>query len=312
MLENRDYMRNEPSSGSPLRFHWSASVILMIVLVVTFALQRINDVYGKPGIEDFLALTPAALERGYVWQLLTFQFLHNGLWHLIGNLMGLWFFGRLVENILGTKRFLVAYFACGVVGGLLQSALMVLFSDHFGAIVLGASAGVMGIFAIFARLESDSEIRLNFILPIRAGILLWIIAGISLFFTLVPSPRDGATAHAAHLGGILAGLAWVKLGWHRDFVVLPWENLLGRLRSWRPFQSRSRKPDKPELIRTPATRGRPWRSAGVKAQTDLAPEEFISREVDPILDKISAQGIQSLTEQERKTLADAQKKMAKR
>jgi membrane associated rhomboid family serine protease len=309
MLENRDYMRNEPSSGNPMRFQWSASVVLMIVLVITFAFQRINDVYGKPGIEDSLALTPAAFVRGHVWQLLTFQFLHNSLWHLIGNLMGLWFFGRWVENILGANRFLVAYFGCGVVGGLLQSALMVLFPAHFGALVLGASAGVMGIFAIFARLESDSEIRLNFILPIRAGILLWITVGISLFFTLVPSPRGGGIAHAAHLGGILAGLAWVKLGWHRDFVALPWENLLGRLRFWRPFQARQRKQ---ELVRAASAQSRPWRTAGVKAEPDLAPEEFISREVDPILDKISAHGIQSLTERERKILADAQKKMAKR
>ena len=97
MLENRDYMRNEPSDGTPLRFQWSASVVLMIVLVITFALQSINEVYGKPGIEDWLALTPAALARGYVWQLLTFQFLHAGLWHLLGNLMGRWlriFWGR--------------------------------------------------------------------------------------------------------------------------------------------------------------------------------------------------------------------------
>jgi membrane associated rhomboid family serine protease len=308
MLENRDYMRNEPSSGNPMRFQWSACVVLMILLVITFAFQCVNEVYGQPEIEDSLALTPAALGRGHVWQLLTFQFLHGGLLHLIGNLMGLWFFGRWVENILGTNRFLVAYFGCGVVGGLMQSTLMFFFAAHFGSFVFGASAGVMGIFAIFARLESDSEIRLNFILPIRAGILLWITVGISLFFTLVPSPRGGGIAHAAHLGGILAGLAWVKLGWHHDFVALPWENLLGRLRFWRPFQARQRKQ---ELVRAASARGRPWRTAGVKAEPDLAPEEFISREVDPILDKISAHGIQSLTERERKTLADAQKKMTK-
>ena len=309
MLENRDYMRSDPSSGNQLRFRWSASVVMMIVLVITFAFQCINDVYGRAGIEDFLALTPVALTRGHVWQLLTFQFLHNGLWHLIGNLLGLWFFGRWVEQILGTNRFLMAYFGCGVVGGLLQSALMFAFPDHFGAYVFGASAGVMGIFALFARLESDSEIRLNFIFPIRAGVLLWATAGISLFFTLVPSSRGGGTAHAAHLGGILAGWAWVKLGWHRDYIVLPWENLRSRLRIWRPFQARQRKQ---ELVRAALARGRPWRSAGAKTETDLPPEEFISREVDPILDKISAHGMQSLTERERKTLADAQKKMAKR
>ncbi len=309
MLENRDYMRNEPSAGNPFRFHWSASVFLMVVLVITFALQCINEVYGWPEVEDSLALTPATLTRGHVWQLLTFQFLHGGLWHLLGNLMGLWFFGKWVENVLGPRRFLVAYFGCGIVGGLLQSALMALFWPAFGSAVFGASAGVMGVFAIFARLESDSEIRLNFILPIRAGILLWFTAAISLFFTLVPSLRGGATAHAAHLGGLLAGLAWVKLGWHHDYMVLPWENVMGRLRFWRPSQTR---PRKPELVRAAPARGRPWRTDRVKAESDLAPEEFISREVDPILDKISAHGIQSLTERERKILAEAQKKMPRR
>lgn len=100
-----------------------------------------------------------------------------------------------------------------MLGGLLQCVLMVLFPQHFGTFVFGASAGVMGIFAIFARLEAHSIVRLNFILPIRTDVLLWITAAISLFFTLVPSQRGGSAAHAAHLGGLLAGLAWVKFGW---------------------------------------------------------------------------------------------------
>ncbi len=211
MLENRDYMQGEPDGGMP-RLHASASIVLMIVLVVAFALQCINDVYFKSVAEGWLGLTPLALVRGYIWQFLTFQFLHVSLWHLIGNLLGLWFFGRFVENVLGMKRFLIAYFGCGIVGGLLQCVLMVLFPNHFTPFVFGASAGVMGMFAIFCRLESSSEIRWNFILPIRADVMLWITTAIALFFTIVPSQRGGSVAHAAHLGGILAGLAWVKLG----------------------------------------------------------------------------------------------------
>ncbi|MSU60108.1 MAG: rhomboid family intramembrane serine protease, partial [Pedosphaera sp.] len=79
----------------------------MIVLVVAFAFQCINDVYLRSVVEDRLALTPLALAKGHVWQLLTFQFLHVSLWHLIGNLVGLWFFGRFVEQVLGVSRFLV-------------------------------------------------------------------------------------------------------------------------------------------------------------------------------------------------------------
>src|SRR5215218_8359782 len=99
MLENRDYMHQ--SSGGSWRFRWSASVALMIVLTLIFAFQCINDVYLRAVIEDQLALTPLALTSGFVWQFLTFQFLHISLGHLIGNLLGLWFFCRFVENVLG-------------------------------------------------------------------------------------------------------------------------------------------------------------------------------------------------------------------
>ena len=280
----------------------------MIVLTVIFALQCINDVYLSAVIEDKLALTPLALTAGFVWQFLTFQFLHISLGHLIGNLLGLWFFCRFVENVLGTKRFLIAYFACGMIGGLLQCALMILFPNHFAPFVFGASAGVLGMFAIFCRLQAESEVRLYFVLPIRADVLLWIMGGISLFFTLVPSGRGGFSAHAAHLGGILAGVAWVKLGWHHDFIQLPWERLIARFRQRQPRHSKS------ETVRSTTARTGSWRKPkSITPQTiEVPPAEFISQEVDPILDKISAHGIHSLTDTERQILDAARKKMAKR
>jgi len=301
-LADRYYMREGPRGTS-----LSATAILMIVLVVAFALQCINDVYLHSRAESWLALTTDGLKSGYLWQFITFQFLHGNLWHLAGNLIGLYFFGRFAENVLGRNRFLVAYFAAGVVGGIFQGALMLLFPNHFGGALFGASAGVAGVFTIFALLERDTEVRLYFILPIRALTLLIIFAGVSLFFTLVPSPRD-YTAHAAHLGGILAGVAWVKLGWHRDFVQLPWEGWLTRWRLRNPLQARQRKR---ELVKTASVRTARWQKP--KADTgDLPPAEFISKEVDPILDKISAHGIQSLTERERQILEAARKKMAQR
>ena len=309
MLENRDYMRTGPDAGPPFGFRWSASSVLMVVLVAAYALQCINDVYFRAFAEPLLGLTPQALSSGYVWQLLTFQFLHGNLMHLVCNLIGLWFFGRFAENVLGRSRFCIAYFGAGVLGGILQAALMWLFPFHFPSPAFGASAGVSGVFAIFAMLESHSEIRWNFILPIRALTLLKIYLVVELFFTIVPTWREMGVAHAAHLGGLLAGIAWVKLGWHQDFRPLPWENLLDRLRQWTPLPGRSRKR---ELVKASAVKVPPWLRSKPENSTAAPPEEFISREVDPILDKISAHGIQSLTEQERKTLEAARSKMAKR
>lgn len=278
----------------------------MIVLVVAFALQCINDVYFKTAVERFLALTPASIASGFVWQFFTFQFFHFDLWHLIGNLLGLWFFGRFAEEVLGRKRFLIAYFGCGVVGGLLQAVLMVLFPQQFFPFVFGASAGVMGVFAIFCRLEANSEIRWNFILPIRAEVLLWITMAISCFFTVVPSNRGGEISHAAHLGGLLAGIAWVKMRWHDEMIPVPWEGIGAKLKSL--FRRRP--------ITRPKPAAAPWAKPEARRQTaapaEVTPAEFMAREVDPILEKIAAHGIHSLTVREKEILERARSKMTKR
>jgi len=318
MLENRDYMRAGPEGGSPLGFRWTATTVLMVVLVAAFALQCIDRVYFHPSanpkdpfyltpVELSLGLTDDVFKAGYVWQLVTFQFLHGGLLHLFGNLLGLWFFGRFVENVLGVSRFLIAYLGAGVVGGILNAMLMALFGAHFNAVVFGASAGVFGLFAIFARLESETEVRLYFVLPVRAKTLLIVFAAISAFFTVVPVPGDGV-AHAAHLGGIVAGLLWVKFGWHHEFIPTPWEAVMDRLRK---MQHRPPRRRPLELVRSGGKADAKARRVTEDAE-ELPPAEFISKEVDPILDKIYAHGIQSLTERERKVLDAARKKMEKK
>lgn len=289
MLDDRDYMR-QPS----YRIAFTVTQKLMIVLGVVFALQCINAVYLKTDAEAYLGLTPSGLKRGFLWQLITFQFLHDGLFHLLMNLLGLWFLGSWTERVLGTKRYLIFFTLCGIGGGLLQGALMLLFPGLYGNLLYGASAGTSGMLALFAVLESESEIRWNFVIPIRAKHLLWLEAGISLFFTVVPANQG--VAHAAHLGGILAGLAFARAGWHRDFVPLPWERWFAR------------KPAKPK--RAAGLAG--FDLAGAAKEDEPLSDDFISKEVDPILDKISAHGIHSLTDRERKILEKARAVMAKR
>jgi membrane associated rhomboid family serine protease len=299
MLEDRRYARE-----SVYRDRQPLSVQLMIALTAIYALQAIDQVYIRSNAEAWLALSIPGLRRGFVWQLVTFQFLHGGLLHLAGNLIGLWFFGRWVEEVLGRKRFALVYFGGGVLGGLLQAILMALFPRHFGQMLFGASAGVYALLAVFARLESGAEIRLYFVLPISAKAMLWILGGISLFFTLVPA--DLSVAHAAHLGGLAAGIGFVHLGWHHDYVPLPWE---GWLLAWR--QKRRQNFSKP-----PQTPSRRPRERDTKTSAGSPPEtlsaDFISREVDPILDKISAHGIHSLTDRERTILEAARGRMSRR
>ncbi len=199
-----------------------------------------------------------------------------------------------MEERLGSRSFLKLYFLCGTAGGLLQGGLGFLANQYFGHTTYGASAGICGIIAAFALIEPEAEIRLWCVLPIKAKHLLWFGGGLALFFTLVPS--DSGVAHAAHLGGYLAGIAYMRWDAGRPTV------------NWNPLQGRRRKR---QLVQAAAQITR-WRGAREQSATELPPEEFISREVDPILDKISAHGIHSLTPGERKILEAARAKMARK
>ena len=293
MLDDRSYMR-----ANPHRSTWSAAVTLLVAVVVCFALQEIAVMYFQRGgwVIEHLALSTGGLRQGFIWQLITFQFLHVDFWHLLGNGIGLWFFGRFVEERLGSQALLKLYFLAGICGGALQAALGLIVPVYFGSVpTFGASAGVFGLIAAFALMEPESAICVFFVLPIKAKYFLWISAGIAAIFTLVPA-QGGSYAHAAHLGGILAGVAYMCWDARRPVV------------NWDPLQGRRRKR---QLVQAAAQVAR-WRSSREQSTAELPPEEFISREVDPILDKISAHGIHSLTPRERQILEAARSKIAKR
>jgi membrane associated rhomboid family serine protease len=300
MLENREYMR-QPRS----QFRWTATTVLLAINIVVFLLGLVlrNPYF----VNDYLALSPGGLRHGFLWQLFTFQFLHSGWVHLLLNCFALFVFGREVENILGTRRFLGLYLVGGVIGGLFQIGLGLIWPHYFGSSVVGASAGILGVVAAFATLFPERELTmlLFFVIPVnlRAKYLLWISLALAILGIALPHSEalGKDVAHAAHLGGILTGMAFIR--WAGVF-----EQSSLWLRRLRPARSR----------RSPFASPRP---SGKKPQSTLPDpegfaenpsEEFISREVDPILDKISAHGIQSLTERERKILEAARNRMAKR
>jgi membrane associated rhomboid family serine protease len=294
MLYDRPYMRD----NGPLQCWWhSATICLIIANTAIYLFQHINGFYLHWDLTQYLALSTEGMRHGYIWQLLTFQFLHAGGWHLVFNLLALYWFGRPVEAALGNGRFLEAYFASGIVGGLLQTALGFVFPAYFGQWVVGASAGVFGIITLFALMEPNRVIMLWFVVPVRALYFVYGALFITLFFILVPS--NSGVAHAAHLGGILAAMGYLKWFVQAD----------RRLIGWRRFGAPK---EEPELVGATTSKRSFWRRSENNTLDDMPAEEFISREVDPILDKISSQGIHSLTSRERKILEAARKKMARR
>lgn len=280
MLEDRHYMRSPEYGASRWR---TVTVTLLIINFVVFLVQML-----APRILplDLFGLSYAGLHRGFVWQLLTFQFLHGGFLHLLLNSLCIFTFGLAVEQMLGPKRFLQLYLVSGVVGGLVHVLGGLILPQQFGVIVqgelrfyipvVGASAGVFGLIAAFATMfpERNLTIYLFFVFPVTvsAKVLLGVSVGISVLGILVDK---GNIAHGAHAGGMLGG--WLML---RLFA---------------------RPPTRPAKIETPPA------TLVFKSETD-----FVSKEVDPILEKISKHGIQSLTAAERKILETARKQMGKR
>ena len=295
MLDDRPYMRSAP----PVR--WPLAYTLMAVNVAVFVIQSFLDHYRIFPFTASFALSLQGLARGWYWQLLTFQFLHGGLFHLICNLIAIYFFGRAIEEVLGGRRMLRLYLAAGAIGGLCQMLLAFAAPQYFGGAVLGASAGAFGLVATFAMLFPDRILTLLvfFVLPIsmRARTLLWLSLALAVFGILVPG---GILADGAHLGGILTGVIYVH--W-----ILQGRGWRLRLPTVRPLARRPR-----ELVKAASAGRSAWSDSPSRRSDHVAPEEFISREVDPILEKISAFGIQSLTERERKILEAARAKMAKR
>ncbi len=301
MLGDRAYMRS-PSFGSQR----SATVTLVILNVAIYVVQWVLRYWG-PAVYDsifpYLALSQSGLAHGYVWQLVTYQFMHGGPLHLLVNMLLVFFFGRAIEDALGSKGLLRVYLLSGVVGGLVQilyQVAMVRIAPGFHAgSVVGASASGLGLLAAYAALFPHREITLLlfFFLPVSlsARTLLLISFGLAVFGMIVPM---GNVAEAAHLGGLLTGLAYI----HWIVQGTGW-----------PSFSRFRPAARPKvLVTAPFPKKNFWQRAKPTESEDLPPAEFISREVDPILDKISAYGIQSLNDSERRILEAARAKMAKR
>ena len=292
-----------PAFRSP----WSATVVLLVVNVVAFILQNVLSGFSSFPTNRYFALSVEGLRHGFVWQLLSYQLMHGGWLHLLLNCWAIYVFGREVERTLGRRSFLALYFTSGVIGGLFQALGGVLLDGAFAAPVVGASAGAFGLVAAFATLYPEQPLTMlvYFILPVRmrAKFLLLIsavvaLAGIAFPGLLAWVGMGGNIAHAAHLGGMLTGIVFVRYAIH-------WHWHWPRLR-----QARSQ-PLRP-LVKVPRRTSALWGQTQGTLDEDLPPDEFLSKAVDPILDKISAHGIQSLTERERKILETAREKMVRR
>lgn len=284
----------KPEFGSRISFTIALLIANVIFFVIEVVAQRLH--YGT-FVGNYFALSLPGLRSGYVWQLLTFQFMHANVGHLLGNSLLIFFCGPAVEAAMGGRKFLMVYFGSGIIGGLVQLLYALAISENDA--VMGASASGMGLVGAFCMLSWDEvfNLLLFYIIPIamRGKTLFWIAFTVMLLYMLAP---QGNIANAAHLGGLLAGFFYVRQifqgRWH-----LPQWHLPARRVAPREFAARR-------------AGKKSWGSGPIPPDEDLSPSEYLQKEVDPILDKISASGIQSLTQREREILEKARSRMNKR
>ncbi len=301
------------------------TINVVIYLGWVLLLGRIVPVEGF--VRDHLALNPAL--PGILvepWQLVTYNFLHigpgvGGFIHILINMLWLVWIGREHEEMHGPHQLVALYLITGVGGGVLTVVLHALFPTvaFFTGPVHGASASVLGVMTAVAFLYPHRKIGLFLLGTIRLLYLVLIFLALDLVFRL-----GGQTAVGAHFGGALFGFLFVKVeqrgvnltSWARFFfrerraaraAGHEGASLLERLEA----RLASRSKEKPGAASRGEGRKKASRSPMAKLRALQPTEEVVEpleSEVDRILDKISEQGFDALTEEERRVLEEASRR----
>ncbi len=272
-MNSTPYPRITPWVG---RLITANAVVLLLLLTV----------FTSPALFSRLAFDPAhAVARP--WTFLTYMFVHGGLLHLLGNMLMLFVFGSAVETQMGSRAFLLYYLYCGVGAALLALGL----SGLTGVPpFVGASGAVLGLGLAYATFWPDAElIPFPFPFPIRAKTFVAILAGVDVFLA-IRSNNDGV-AHIAHVGGLIAGFLFFRL-----------QSLSRRGPAAPP-----RPVERVVMVQSgvpEASRPMPAAPTRQRRRVDADP---VAAEVDRVLDKISAQGLGSLTAAERRFLDEVSK-----
>ena len=184
----------------------TAVKVLIAINVLVFIFGSFPAGDNSSSVDGILGLSSGGTSKGSLWQVVTYQFVHGGILHLMVNMAGLWFTGPVLERLMGVRRFVIFYLIAGVVGGLLHMSISP------GSILVGASGSLCGLVAAFSALFPRMPITalLFFVIPVRmeARWLGFSIVIVSL--VLLVTGLFGNIGNAAHLGGALAGYAWVR------------------------------------------------------------------------------------------------------
>lgn len=269
------------SRGKPSLFArpWRESrrVVLFALIglnIASFVTQFFLDAFAPGLVRDYLALSDRGVHAAYAWQFVTATLLYASPWHFLGNMLVLYILGRDIESILGQRHFLYLF-----LGGAIGGELGHLFLMPSETLLYAASGGVAAVLIAYATILPELDLVAWDVSRFSFHVKAKHVAGALLFLSLVmlAIDRNGVVMHSAIPGGLAAGWLYANL---LGFGHVSWLRRLLRRR----------------------------REAAERVQR-MTPAEFIEHEIDPLLEKISRNGIQSLTKAERRLLSQAREKV---
>lgn len=187
---------------------------IIIVNVGIWLVQFLLYTGAQFDLSPWFGVVPGAVIRGYLWQPLTYMFLHNphDPVHILFNMLMLWMFGGELERNWGARGFLRYYLVAGAGGGICATILGLIFGgDHARIATIGASGALFGLFVAFGIVFARRTVLFMFFFPMQARTMSMILVGLS-FFYLLSQPGSGVS-HIAHLGGALTGYLYLKRAW---------------------------------------------------------------------------------------------------
>ena len=279
-LNDRSYMHFSSSAQGM----GGRKMIWILILINVAAYIFLNRQYFA------LTLFDGSLPLQNLFQIVTAGFMHGDFSHILFNMWGLWLFGGMISRHLNGRKMLILYLAGVICGNL----LFILFNlNTQGAItLLGASGAVCAFMAAAATLEPEQRLVMIFMpfTPIKTPTLVLCYTAMEIIFEIFG--RSNGIAHLAHLGGFISGYITMRIFFGRALPWDPFRALFNKLKNGHPRPSANYKKA-------------PEKSSFKKADNSRVTQ----RELDDLLDKLSNNGINSLSEYELERLKKARRQM---
>lgn len=307
----------------PFQFLPKVLRVLIIINAVIFGIAFVGGTVlglhlnlpglGDGNVRDYIAFLgafwPFAPEQA--WRFVTYMFVHVDFWHFVFNMLMLWMFGSEVADMMGTRHFTVMYMFCGVFAAVFS--LVMYLMGLTSAPIIGASGALMGIFVAYYKFFPNRMLLLFFFFPMRIKYAMWFMVAIDV---LMAHSSDGI-AHFAHLGGVVGGFLYMWIyerGFGRSLEGFAEKVEDGIRRARRPKFRLHDGGNRAEDVSV-ADEGSDTNMDSPEQDEPLEGEVFYvdeQKRMDEILKKVSRDGINSLTDTERKFLLQAGERLRRR